>query len=276
MKQIYWRKFAVKTLIIMALAILCSCSASSNSDETERVYTIIGAEIPGVGAESFDWTLEQVESLGTEEISSAYFDKGFSYEGSTFQAINFAKLVNRFDPDGLSDAVILNCFDDYQGILSIVDIKRYHIRLATRIEIRPQFNRPGWLNPLLLIIPDNRDVPFQERYLTANIRELKFTNMETYYAPLDKVAGTPDQPGLSSFKNNCLFCHSLMGIGGNKGVRLLNNYDFSRSDDRERFMKDFTAFHHKDNSDKQNVEQFVSESQLRDIVDFLKLVKETP
>lgn len=275
MKQVFCRSQGFKTLIFMVLALLFGCAEPREPNEGARIYTIIGREIKGMGAESLEWDRGRFETLGTEEISSAYFDKALGYEGSRFRVVSFSKLVRRLDPAGLSDAVILNGFDDYQGILSIEDIERHHIRLATRIEIRPEFTRPGWLNPLLLIVPDDGgDVPFQERYLTANIRELQFTNLEAYYAPLEKVAGLSTQPGFSSFKDNCLFCHSLMGVGGNKGVRLPEKYDFSRSDGKERFRMDFAAFHHKDNLDKQNVEQFVSKSQLEDILDFLGRVKD--
>ncbi|GJL77973.1 MAG: hypothetical protein NPINA01_09620 [Nitrospinaceae bacterium] len=273
MKQIFCPHKCFKTLIFLIIALFLGCIDSRESISDEPVYTIIGQEIKGVGAESFEWSRDLFETLGTEEISSAYFDKALGYEGSKFRVINFAKLVKRFDPDGLSDAVLLNCFDDYQGILSITDIKRYHIRLATRIEIRPEFQKPDWLNPLLLIIPDNRDVPFQERYLTANIRELRFTKLQEYYAPLAKARGPEPQSGFSSFKNNCLFCHSLMGIGGNKGVRLLEVYDFSKDGDTKRFLQDFLGFHHSNNPDKQDIGQFVSDNQLKAIAEFLHRVK---
>jgi len=45
-------------------------------------------------------------------------------------------------------------------------------------------------------------------------------------------------------------------------------------EDRNKFKKDFSAFHHKDNTDKQNVEQFVTESQLEAIMDFLRLLND--
>jgi hypothetical protein len=277
MKQIICRKFNRRILLLLMLGIFIGCATPRAVDDDvndmERVYQIIGPVIKVTPSTASRWTLEKLEArVGSKEISSRYFDKALDYEGSKFQVISFAGLVKLFDPEGQSDAVLLDCFDDYQGILSIADIKRYDIQLATRIKIRPEFDSPGWLNPLLVIVPDNKKAPFQERYLTANIRELRFTRLKDYYAPLREAGGK--SAGYSVFKDNCLFCHSLMGIGGNKGVRLLKNYDFSRMEGGNRFRKDFSAFHHKDNPDKQNVEQFISDSQLNAIVDFLRQVSD--
>lgn len=257
----------------MALVFFWGCAVVHAE---ERAYKIIGPEIKGMESEPSEWSRGRLESLGTKEIPSAYFDKALGYEGSKFQVISLSRLVQRVDQRGLSDAVLLNCFDDYQGILPIADIKRYDIQLATRIEIRPDYKKPDWLKPLLIIVPDEKKAPFQERYLTANIRELRFVQLRAYYAPLLKLAGSPPRTGFSAFKDNCLFCHSLMGVGGNKGVQLLENYDFSRTDGKKRFRQDFSGFHHKDNPDKQNVEQFVSENQLEAIVEFLRRVKRAP
>jgi hypothetical protein len=271
MKQIICRNFNRRIPLLLMLGIFIGCAVPRDVDDREGVYQIIGPVISANPSLPSRWTLEKLEAqIGTKEISSRYFDKALDYEGSTFRVVSFSELVRFFDPEGHSDAVLLDCFDDYQGILSIADIARYDIQLATRIEILSRFNKPDWLNPLLVIVPDNKKAPFQERYLTANIRELRFTRLKDYYAPLREVGG--ESVGYSAFKDNCLFCHSLMGTGGNKGVRLLENYDFTKLDGKNRFRKDFLAFHHKENADKQNVEQFVSESQLEAITDFLMKV----
>ena len=273
MKQIIYQRFKLKISFLLILGIFLGCPGSIFSSEVE--YQVIGPSKSVPSSMPFRWTLGQLERrVGSKEVSSYYFDKALGYQGSRFQVISMDKLVDLFDQEGHSDAVLLNCFDDYQGILSIADIRRYDIQLATRIAINPEFSKPDWLNPLLVIVPDNKGAPFQERYLTANIRELKFTQLNEYYAPLKEAGGATSQTGYSAFKDNCLFCHSLMGIGGNKGVRLLKNYDFSLMGGKNRFKKDFTAFHHKENTDKQNVEQFVSESQLGAIVDFLRLIND--
>ncbi len=273
MKQIICRKFNLKIPLLLVLGFYFGCACPVDADD-EAVFQIIGPVITAEPSSPSRWTLKQLEArVVSREISSRYFDKALGYEGSKFRVISMAALVRLFDPEGVSDAVLLDCFDDYQGILSIADIERYDIQVATRIEIRSEFKKPDWLNPLLVIVPDRKKAPFQERYLTANIRQLKFTRLREYYEPLRKVVGTASPVGFSSFKDNCLFCHSLMGIGGNKGARLLENYDFSRMKWKNKFRKDFFAFHHKDNADKQNVEQFVSDTQLQAITEFLSLVQ---
>ncbi len=273
MKQIICQLFKLKILLLLVLGIFLFCVGPINADDKRRVYQIIGPAIAEEPSTPSKWTLEQLERrVGQREISSRYFDKALGYEGSKFRVISFAKLVELFDPKGLSDAVLLNCFDDYQGILSIADIKRYDIQLATRISIGSEFNKPDWLNPLLVIVPDDKKVPFQERYLTANIREMRFTRLKEYYAPLREAGGK--SAGYSSFKDNCLFCHSLMGIGGNKGVRLLENYDLSQIEGKNRFKIDFVTFHNEINSNKQNVLQFVTEPQFNAIMDFLRQVND--
>ena len=111
--------------------------------------------------------------------------------------------------------------------------------------------------------------------MTANIRELKFVRLNDYYSPLEKLAGNSSaaQEGLEVFKNNCLFCHSLKGVGGDKGVRLLEAYDLSRKPYRLRMLEDFKNYHHKDNADKQDVEQFVTQEKLERVIDYLKNFK---
>ena len=150
------------------------------------------------------------------------------YAGTRFRAISLADLLERFDPLGRTTAVLLNCFDDYQGILSTEDIQRFDLKLATRIEVRPEYEKPEWLYPLLVLVPDDSDAPFQERFLTANIRELVFVDLEQYYAPLKAFVRKSEkaQTGYAAFVDNCLFCHSLKGVGGNKGVPLIETYFF--------------------------------------------------
>jgi hypothetical protein len=275
MKQIIYQLLKFKIPLLLVPGIFLFCVGPLIADDKGRVYQIIGPAITAEPSTPSNWTLEQLERrVGSKEIPSRYFDKSLGYAGSKFQVISFAGLVEQMDPRSMSDAVLLNCFDDYQGILSIADIKRYDVQLATRIVIRPQFKKPDWLHPLLVIVPDGKKAPFQERYLTANIRELKFTRLKEYYAPLRQAGGELTQVGFTPFKDNCLFCHSLMGIGGNKGTRLLERYDFSQMEGKNRFKRDFVTFHNEKNANKQNVLQFVSDSQLDAIMDFLRQVND--
>jgi hypothetical protein len=259
----------------MTLLLAFGISACSSPEKAgvggQRIFRITHADSAGRMFSEI-WTAPKLESLAMREISSEYFDRAMHMSDSRFSAITFSRLLTEFMLKRGEDAVLLNCFDDYQGILSIEDIYKYDLRLATKIKLASGGSKPDWLNPLLILVPDGQRPPFQERFMTANIRELKFVRLNDYYAPLEKIAeASPKvQEGLEVFKNNCLFCHSLKGRGGNKGVRLLEAYDFSEESDRARMLVDFKNFHHKNNSDKQDVEQFVSQKKLERVVDFLK------
>ena len=214
------------------------------------------------------------ELLRSEWIPSAYFDRGLHYEKSRFRAVALVELIRKFKPEERWDAVLLDCHDDYQGIISVTDILTYDLRLALEMKLPPGVKRPGWLNPMVVIVPDHQQAPRMERFMTANIRELRFVRLTDYYAPLDDVAlkSANAHLGSQTFKDNCLFCHSLMGVGGTKGRALLEAYDFSQKAETPRFKKDFAAFHHRDNADKQDMEQFVRSQTLQDVVVFLREV----
>ena len=217
------------------------------------------------------WTLAKIEALGTRIMSSSYFDRAMKYNGTEFKAISLLKLIDQFQLKNGEDAILLNCFDDYQGLLSLSDIHRYDLHLATKIKVSLGSSKPDWLNPLLVLVPDGKNPPFEERFLTANIRELKIVISRDYYAPIKKYAKVSKKAGqgYEVYKNNCLFCHSLKGRGGNKGARLLDRYLFSKLEGQEKFLNDFKSFHNKGNLDKQDVEQFVTGDQLETVIDFL-------
>lgn len=264
--RMFYRRMVVPALFLgLGLAMACA--------DEELKYKING-KTPGTGK---DFSLSQLEALiGVEVIASSYFDRAMNYRDSRLHVISFSRLVDQYHPEPEADAALLNCFDDYQGIVSLEEVRRYNLQLATRIEIQPEFKRPDWLNPLSIIVPDGNEAPYLERFMTANIREIKFVRLEDYYAPLrDTIRDSSGlQGGRQVFKDNCLFCHSLKGVGGNKGIDLPAAYDFSQVSAREKFKADFFAFHHKDNADKQNVEQFVSKSQVEEIAGFLRAFSE--
>jgi len=269
MKQIFYGFLTLLTGVWIS-----ACSTAEKPDAGEqRVFRITHADSSGRMLSEI-WTghkLESLDSLQVRGISSEYFDKAMHTQDSRFMAVSFSRLLQEFKLKRGEDAVLLNCFDDYQGILSLNDIHRYDLRLATRIKLSSWNSKPDWLNPLLVLVPDGKHPPFQERFLTANIRELKFVRLNDYYAPLKKNTGSSpkSQEGLEVFKNNCLFCHSLKGVGGNKGVLLIEAYGFSNDAGRKKFLMDFKNFHHKDNADKQDVEQFVTDEKLQRIMDYL-------
>lgn len=257
---------SISQLFVFAAALLCIAAQAFSLDFSEVAIGGGGAVLRRT------LSFSELEAQGTLSVKSSYFDKAMGYRGSTFRTISFAKLIDRFNPGGGADAVLLNCRDDYQGVLSIEDIRRYDLRLATEIRIGSAGKKPGWLNPLLVIVPDGAGAPKMERFMAANISELLFVRLDDYYGPLAGIAENyPDiNKGLTTFKDNCLFCHSIKSVGGNKGTVLLAAYDFSEGQDSARFKKDFAAFHNEGNEDKQNADQFVSRQQLKDIADFLK------
>ena len=217
------------------------------------------------------WTLAKIKALGTRRISSSYFDRAMKYNGTEFEAISLVKLIDQFQLKNGEDAILLNCFDDYQGLLSLSDIHRYDLHLAIKIKVSLGSSKPDWLNPLLVVVPDGKNPPFEERFLTANIREIQFVKLSDYYMPLKKVTNISSEAGqgFAIYKNNCLFCHSLKGRGGNKGVYLLDQYSFSKLEGQEKFLNDFKSFHDKTNVDKQDIEQFVTGNQLKKVMSFL-------
>ena len=253
---------------------LTACSANDKLRMgKQRTFIITHSDSAGKMI-SETWTKEKLEDLGMKTIPNEYFDRAMHWSESRFSAINFSLLLKRFTLKRGQDAVLLNCFDDYQGILSLDDIYRYDLRLATKITLTPKKFKPDWLHPLLLLVPDGKRPPFQERFMTANIRELKFVRLKDYYSPLEKTAGSSSaaQEGIEVFKNNCLFCHSLKGRGGNKGKRLVEAYDFLAKKDRNKFVTDFNKFHHKNNTDKQDLEQFITQEKLERIISYLVVI----
>jgi hypothetical protein len=239
---------------------------------SERIYRITVSDPFGRISSEF-WTIAKLEKLGVQTISSSYFDRAMKYDDAELKVVSLLKIISQFELKSGEDAILLNCFDDYQGILPISDALKYDLQLATKIELGS--SKPGWLNPLLVVVPDGKEPPFVERFLTANIRELKFVRLSDYYGPLRKPAKDSKEAseGFEVYKNNCLFCHSLKGRGGNKGVRLLQVYELSKEIDQKKLLNDFKSFHHKDNADKQNVEQFVTRDQLQRVMDFLLALK---
>tara|TARA_Y100000588_G_scaffold3250_1_gene4429 strand:- start:248 stop:1054 length:807 start_codon:yes stop_codon:yes gene_type:complete len=217
------------------------------------------------------WTLAKIEALGARRMPSSYFDRAMKYNGTEFEAISLLKLIEQFQLKNGQDAILLNCFDDYQGLLSLSDIHKYDLHLAIKIKVSLGSSKPDWLNPLLVLVPDGKHPPFEERFLTANIRELQFVKLSDYYMPLKKLADISSEAGqgFAVYKNNCLFCHSLKGRGGNKGAHLLDQYSFSKLEGKEKFLNDFKSFHDKSNLDKQDIEQFITGNQLKTVISFL-------
>ncbi|PIQ98953.1 MAG: hypothetical protein COV66_13745 [Nitrospinae bacterium CG11_big_fil_rev_8_21_14_0_20_45_15] len=217
--------------------------------------------------------LLNVSDLKPREMSSLYFDRAMGYQNSRFRVVSLVDAINRVDSGSGVDALVLRCRDDYEGIIRFDEIRRYDLQLATEINIDLKFKRPSWLQAGLLLVPDGSDAPPMERFMTANIEAIYLARSAEYFAPLDEVGGNHPaaMPGSRVYKQNCIFCHRLKGVGGNKGGALLDKFDFS-SGSSVAMETAFLNFHHKMNEDKQNVEQFVSRSALHEVGVFLSIL----
>jgi hypothetical protein len=204
-------------------------------------------------------------------ISSTYFNRGLNYESSLLEVVSLPDLLKFYRLEGRADAILLNCADDYQGIISINDVKKYDLQIALKIELLHGSVRPDWLQPMLIVVPNHTKPPFSERFLTANITELHFISLAEYYAPLNSLVqgNTNVQFGLSVFKDNCLFCHSINNVGGNKGTSLLSSFDLTLGGEKKRFKDKFLEKHGRNNDTKQNMGQFIDDNQFEALLEFL-------
>lgn len=214
--------------------------------------------------------------LNSKWISSSYFDRGMKYKNSRFKVVSFVSLLDKHSNDMVFDAILLKCADDYQGLVTLGDIRHYDLQLAIKIKLIHGSETPAWLKPLLIIVPDDENPPFSERFLTANIKEIQFIRLAEYFEPLDrKILIKPSsKAGKIVFKDNCLFCHSINGVGGNKGGSLLDKFNFQLVPELRRFKKAFFLIHGQDNSKKQNTKQFLVEKDLGFISKFLAEIKD--
>jgi hypothetical protein len=210
--------------------------------------------------------------LDKKWILSFYFDRGMKYENSLFEVISLPSLLNKYDLNEEMDAILLICADDYQGIISFEDVRRYDLQLALRINLSKEKTQPDWLRPLLIVVPNTVKPPFLERFLTANIKELKFVSLTNYYAPIETPTLTSDtsKVGLKTFKDNCIFCHSINNVGGNKGGSLVDKYALNLDREKQRFTELFLKKHGIDNEEKQNTKQFLTNSGLDAVLQFLQ------
>ena len=255
--------FSLITLIsfvfIFSACIGISSKLSLFTGDREKAFPIITTGHP-----VFD-------ELGKKWISSSYFDRGIKYEGSQLEVISFSDLLKKYSPDKNLDAILLNCADDYQGIISINDVKNYDLQLALKIELPQGSVRPDWLQPLLIVVPNHAKPPFSERFFTANITELRFVRLADYYAPFESLGlrNSYAQFGLELFKDNCLFCHSINKVGGNKGTSLLSTFDLISDEGINNFKEKFFKMHGRDNNTTQNTGLSLTDDQFDALLEFL-------
>ncbi|QPJ65768.1 MAG: hypothetical protein G3M78_10350 [Candidatus Nitrohelix vancouverensis] len=215
-------------------------------------------------------SLSALSGFSAKEMGSRYFDRAMSYQDSRFEAISLTEIASAESFEG-ADALLLDCRDDYEGVVSLADIRDFDLHMATKIMLKPGIAAPDWLQAGLILVPDHIKAPFQERFVTANVRTIRSINLDEYYRPLhEAVRKKPEYlKALQTYKDNCLFCHSLGSVGGKKGGGLLEKFRFEKEEGRRAFAVAFIQFHNQGNMDKQNMEQFVSPHMLSDLAGFL-------
>ena len=250
--------------LILFVFILPSCFGT---------LTLHGNSIKKDGKERISITSRDLvfDSLEKKWISSTYFDRGMKYEGSRLEVVSLSDLLKKYSPDKNLDAILLNCADDYQGIISINDVNEYDLQLALKIELPQGSVRPDWLQPLRIVVPNHVKPAFSERFFTANITELHFVRLADYYAPLESLDLRNDYAlfGLELFKDNCLFCHSIKNVGGGKGTPLLSEFNLMSGEGKSRFKEKFFKMHGRGNITNQNTGQFLTNEQFDALLEFL-------
>ena len=258
------RKIILSLSLLLVVFFLPSCESFPVLNDTLLRQV-------GKGSKSVTSRDSVFELLEKKWISSTYFDQGLKYESSRMKVVSLSELLKVYSPDENVDAILLNCADGYQGIISINDVKNYDLQLALIIELPQGTARPYWLQPLLIVVPNHAKPPFSERFFTANITELRFVRLVDYYSSLYSLdlRNAYAQFGLELFKDNCLFCHSINKVGGNKGTSLLSTFDLISEEGINNFKEKFFKMHGRDNNTTQNTGLFLTNDQFDALLEFL-------
>ena len=240
-------------LLLLVVFFLPSCESFPVFNDT-----LLGQA--GKGSKSITSRDSVFDLLEKKWISSTYFDQGLKYESSRMKVVSLSELLKVYSPDENMDAILLNCADGYQGIISINDVKNYDLQLALIIELPQGTARPNHAKP-----------PFSERFFTANITELRFVRLVDYYSSLYSLdlRNAYAQFGLELFRDNCLFCHSINKVGGNKGTSLLSTFDLISDEGINNFKEKFFKMHGRDNNTTQNTGLFLTNDQFDALLEFL-------
>ena len=258
------RKIILSLSLLLVVFFLPSCESFPVLNDTLLRQV-------GKGSKSVTSRDSVFDLLEKKWISSTYFDQGLKYESSRMKVVSLSELLKVYSPDENVDAILLNCADGYQGIISINDVKNYDLQLALIIELPQGTARPYWLQPLLIVVPNHAKPPLSERFFTANITELRFVRLVDYYSSLYSLdlRNAYAQFGLELFKDNCLFCHSINKVGGNKGTSLLSTFDLISYEGINNFKEKFFKMHGRDNNTTQNTGLFLTDDQFDALLEFL-------
>jgi hypothetical protein len=238
----------------------------------EKVYSISGFGKDGKGEKEF--SLEQLESKEKNVMGSHYFDKGMGLKGTRLTVVPFVRLLEMFPPPDKSDSLWMDGADDYEAVVSIEQAKKYNLFWATNIQVANPSEKPEWMNPLALVVPDSQRPPEIERFLPANIKTLRYIRWDDYYRPISKIArAIPSvKIGFEAFTDDCLFCHSLKGVGGNKGGDLTKKFQLFSEQEQGLFAEAFIRKHYA-RSKNFAIEDFLRKKKVNKIVKFLSIVQ---
>jgi hypothetical protein len=219
--------------------------------------------------------LEELEVKGKQIISSSYFDRGMGLKETRLTVVPFSRMLEVFPPSNGMDSILMDGEDDYQAIISLDQGKKYNLYWTTKIQVSDSEKKPDWMNPLALVVPDSSSPPDVERFLPANIKNLRYVRWEDYYKPIAAVLKKyPKQGelGFEAYGDDCLYCHSLRGIGGNKGGDLTKKFQLSSQSGQNGFVQAFGIKHYS-KGQYSSVEDFLHKKKARKIAEFLSIIK---
>lgn len=219
--------------------------------------------------------LEELEANGKRIILSSYFDRGMGLKETRLTVVPFNRMLEIFPPSKGMDSILMDGEDDYQAIISLDQGKKFNLYWATKIQVSDSEKKPDWMNPLALVVPDSSNPPDVERFLPANIKNLRYVRWEDYYKPITTVLrkySKQEKLGFEAFGDDCLYCHSLKGIGGNKGGDLTKKFQFSSESGQKGFVQAFGIKHYT-KGQFSSVKEFLHKKKAQKIAEFLSVMQ---
>ena len=194
-------------------------------------------------------------------------------KGTKLTVVPFYRMIEMFPPPTNMDSILMDGDDDYQAIISLDQGKKYDLYWATKIKTSHGGKKPDWMNPLALVVPNSSNPPDVERFLPANIKNLRYAQWKNYYKPVTVVlqkSARKVQAGFEAFVNDCLYCHSLKGIGGNKGGDLTTKFQLALKSGQKRFVKAFGIKHYREGK-YASMGEFAHSKKAQKIAEFLSI-----
>lgn len=256
--------------LILFVYLFCFLGLISASESKYVIW-----ENRSVSSKNKVFQLEELEAKGKQVIRSSYFDRGMGLKETRLTVVPFSRMLEIFPPTNGMDSILMDGEDDYQAIISLDQGEKYNLYWATKIQVSDGEKKPDWMNPLALVAPDSSNPPDVERFLPANIINLRYVRWKEYYKPITAVLKRyPKQVkiGFEAFVDDCLYCHSLKGIGGNKGGDLTKKFQLSSESDQKGFVQAFGIKHY-NKGQFSSVEEFLRKKKAQKIAEFLNVFR---